>query len=162
MNKRTFIVEDSITVRMDLREALEDAGFDCVECASLAQARAALEVEMARTVEAALDALKGARNAEGAQLAPLLADFIARIEGLVASAEGEAQAQVAAIRDRFSRRMAELAPDAPGLEIARQRGFPALAVSPKGLKREQFDEAIADYIRLAIEDGDPGLLAAAL
>ncbi|MFM8756473.1 MAG: addiction module antidote protein, partial [Limnohabitans sp.] len=24
------------------------------------------------------------------------------------------------------------------------------------------DEAIADYIRLAIEDGDPGLLAAAL
>ena len=63
------------------------------------QARAALEVEMARTVEAALDALKGARNAEGAQLAPLLADFIARIEGLVASAEGEAQAQVAAIRD---------------------------------------------------------------
>ena len=42
MNKRTFIVEDSITVRMDLREALEDAGFDCVECASLAQARAAL------------------------------------------------------------------------------------------------------------------------
>jgi len=42
MNKRTFIVEDSLTVRMDLREALEDAGFDCVECASLAQARAAL------------------------------------------------------------------------------------------------------------------------
>ena len=42
MNKRTFIVEDSLTVRMDLREALEDAGFDCVECATLAQARAAL------------------------------------------------------------------------------------------------------------------------
>lgn len=42
MNKRTLIVEDSLTVRMDLREALEDAGFDCVECATLAQARAAL------------------------------------------------------------------------------------------------------------------------
>jgi len=42
MNKRTFIVEDSLTVRMDLREALEDAGFDCVDCATLAQARAAL------------------------------------------------------------------------------------------------------------------------
>ncbi|MDH0863431.1 response regulator [Mitsuaria sp. GD03876] len=42
MNKRTFIVEDSLTVRMDLREALEEAGFDCVECATLAQARAAL------------------------------------------------------------------------------------------------------------------------
>ncbi len=37
-----FIVEDSLTVRMDLREALEDAGFFCVECATLAQARLAL------------------------------------------------------------------------------------------------------------------------
>ncbi|OWQ93788.1 hypothetical protein CDN99_04930 [Roseateles aquatilis] len=42
MNARTFIVEDSLTVRMDLREALDDAGFDCIECATLAQARAAL------------------------------------------------------------------------------------------------------------------------
>jgi CheY-like chemotaxis protein len=46
MNKRTLIVEDSLTVRMDLREALEDAGFDCVECATLAQARAALAEAM--------------------------------------------------------------------------------------------------------------------
>lgn len=42
MKEKTFIVEDSLTVRMDLREALDDAGFDCVECATLAQARAAL------------------------------------------------------------------------------------------------------------------------
>lgn len=42
MNDKAFIVEDSLTVRMDLREALEDAGFDCIECASLAEARAAL------------------------------------------------------------------------------------------------------------------------
>lgn len=42
MNERTLIVEDSLTVRMDLREALDEAGFDCVECATLAQARAAL------------------------------------------------------------------------------------------------------------------------
>ncbi|MFN3778386.1 MAG: YicC/YloC family endoribonuclease [Brevundimonas aurantiaca] len=105
------------------------------------QARAALEVEMARTVEAALDALKGARNAEGAQLAPLLADFIARIEGLVASAEGEAQAQVAAIRDRFSRRMAELAPDAPGLE---ERIFlEAASLAAKADVREELDRLSA-------------------
>src|SRR4051812_5019510 len=37
-----FIVEDSLTVRMDLREALEEAGFEALECASLAAARAAL------------------------------------------------------------------------------------------------------------------------
>lgn len=42
MNDTAFIVEDSLTVRMDLREALEEAGFLCVECADLAQARAAL------------------------------------------------------------------------------------------------------------------------
>ncbi|MET0208760.1 MAG: response regulator, partial [Burkholderiaceae bacterium] len=42
MKERAFIVEDSLTVRMDLREALDDADFDCVECANLAQARAAL------------------------------------------------------------------------------------------------------------------------
>ncbi|UXH77353.1 response regulator [Roseateles amylovorans] len=41
-NEIAFIVEDSLTVRMDLREALEDAGFACVECATLAQARVAL------------------------------------------------------------------------------------------------------------------------
>jgi uncharacterized protein (TIGR00255 family) len=105
------------------------------------QARAALEAEMARTVEAALDALKGARNAEGAQLAPLLADFIARIEGLVASAEGEAQAQVATIRDRFSRRMAELAPDAPGLE---ERIFlEAASLAAKADVREELDRLSA-------------------
>ncbi|HEX2013001.1 MAG TPA: response regulator [Roseateles sp.] len=42
MSDCVFIVEDSLTVRMDLREALEHAGFDCVDCASLAAARAAL------------------------------------------------------------------------------------------------------------------------
>lgn len=42
MNDKAFIVEDSLTVRMDLREALEDAGFDCTECATLAEARLAL------------------------------------------------------------------------------------------------------------------------
>ncbi|MET0518718.1 MAG: response regulator, partial [Burkholderiaceae bacterium] len=39
MTDCVFIVEDSLTVRMDLREALEQAGFICVECESLAAAR---------------------------------------------------------------------------------------------------------------------------
>lgn len=37
--------------------------------------------------------------------------------------------------------------DAPGLEIARQRGIPAHEMSPKGLKREQFDEAVAAELK---------------
>lgn len=101
------------------------------------EARAALEGAMARTVEDALDALKGSRHAEGAQLSPLLLDFIARIEILVASAEGEAQAQIEAIRDRFGRRMAELAPDAPGLD---ERIFlEAAALAAKADVREELD-----------------------
>ncbi|MFN7128922.1 MAG: YicC/YloC family endoribonuclease [Brevundimonas sp.] len=105
------------------------------------EARAALEAAMARTVEAALDALKGSRHAEGAQLAPLLQDFISRIETLVASAEHEAGAQVEAIRDRFSRRMAELAPDAPGLE---DRIFlEAAALAAKADVREELDRLTA-------------------
>lgn len=47
---KAFIVEDSLTVRMDLREAMEDAGFACVECANLAQAREALAVGAPRLV----------------------------------------------------------------------------------------------------------------
>jgi DNA-binding response OmpR family regulator len=42
---RCLIVEDSLTVRMDLREAMSLAGFECSDCASLAAARAALAVQ---------------------------------------------------------------------------------------------------------------------
>ena len=105
------------------------------------EARAILEAAMAGTVEAALDALKTSREGEGAQLTPVLEEFIRRIEALVAQAESEATAQVAAIRDRFSRRMAELAPDAPGLE---DRIFlEAAALATKADVREELDRLTA-------------------
>ena len=75
------------------------------------EARSALEAAMAHTVEQALDALKASRQQEGALLAPVLEDFIARIETLTAQAESEAAAQVETIRERFTRRITELAPD---------------------------------------------------
>jgi phosphoribosylglycinamide formyltransferase-1 len=37
-------------------------------------------------------------------------------------------------------------PDAPGLEIARQRGFEAVEMPSKGVKREQFDVALIDCL----------------
>ena len=105
------------------------------------EARAILEAAMAGTVEAALDALKTSREGEGVQLTPVLEEFIRRIEALVAQAESEATAQVAAIRDRFSRRMAELAPDAPGLE---DRIFlVAAALATKADVREELDRLTA-------------------
>ncbi|MFN7112101.1 MAG: YicC/YloC family endoribonuclease [Brevundimonas sp.] len=105
------------------------------------EARAVLEAAMAGTVEAAMDALKASREGEGAQLTPVLEEFIRRIAALVAQAEGEAQAQVVAIRDRFSRRMSELAPDAPGLE---DRIFiEAAALATKADVREELDRLAA-------------------
>lgn len=105
------------------------------------EARAAVEEAMTRTVEEALDALKASRQNEGAQLTPVLDEFIARIEALVAQAEGEATAQVEAIRDRFTRRISELAPDAPGLE---DRIFlEAAALATKADVREELDRLTA-------------------
>ena len=104
-------------------------------------ARAAVEAAMAQTIEEALDALQASREREGAQLAPVLEDFIARIETLVASAEGEASAQIEAIRERFTRRISELAPDAPGLH---DRIFlEAAALATKADVREELDRLTA-------------------
>lgn len=42
MKPRVLVVDDSLTVRMDLGEAFETAGFECVLCSNVAEARAAL------------------------------------------------------------------------------------------------------------------------
>ncbi|WP_292023937.1 MULTISPECIES: YicC/YloC family endoribonuclease [unclassified Brevundimonas] len=105
------------------------------------EARSALEAAMAQTVEQALDALKASRQQEGALLAPVLEDFIARIETLTAQAESEAAAQVETIRERFTRRITELAPDAPGLD---ERIFlEAAALAAKADVREELDRLTA-------------------
>ncbi len=100
-------------------------------------ARAAVEAAMALTIDQALDALKLSRDREGGQLLPVITDFIDRIGSLTAGAETEASAQTGAIRDRFTRRMTELAPDAPGLE---DRIFlEAAAMATKADVREELD-----------------------
>ena len=101
------------------------------------EARAAVEAAIAVSIDQALDALKLSRDREGAQLLPVITDFIDRIAALVAQAETEAVAQTAAIRDRFARRMTELAPDAPGLE---DRIFlEAASLATKADVREELD-----------------------
>lgn len=105
------------------------------------ETRAAVEAAIAVTLGEALDALKISREREGAQLRPVIADFIDRIEGLVSRAEFEAAAQTTAIRDRFARRMTELVPDAPGLE---DRIFlEAAALATKADVREELDRLTA-------------------
>lgn len=106
-----------------------------------AEARAAVETAISASIDAALDALKASREREGEQLMPVITGFIDRIEALVADAEKEAGAQVEAIRERFTRRITELAPDAPGLE---DRIFlEAAALATKADVREELDRLTA-------------------
>ncbi|WP_332660441.1 YicC/YloC family endoribonuclease [Brevundimonas sp.] len=106
-----------------------------------ADARAAVEAAMAVTIDHALDALKLSRDREGGQLLPVVTDFIDRIDALTAQAETEAVAQTDAIRERFTRRMTELAPDAPGLQ---DRIFlEAAALATKADVREELDRLTA-------------------
>ena len=105
------------------------------------EARAVVEAAMAASIDQALDALKVSRDREGSQLLPVITDFIDRIAALTAQAETEAAAQTAAIRERFSRRMTELAPDAPGLE---DRIFlEAASLATKADVREELDRLAA-------------------
>jgi uncharacterized protein (TIGR00255 family) len=68
----------------------------------------AAEREMAASIGRTLDALKASRREEGAALAPILAGLIDRIEALTAQADAEAKDQPAIIKERFSRRIADL------------------------------------------------------
>lgn len=105
------------------------------------EARSSVEAAIAVTLDEALDALKLSREREGSQLRPVIVDFIDRIEAMVAIAEAEAGAQTLAIRERFTRRMTELAPDAPGLE---DRIFlEAAALATKADVREELDRLTA-------------------
>ncbi|NWE53413.1 YicC/YloC family endoribonuclease [Brevundimonas sp. P7753] len=105
------------------------------------EARTAVETAIAATIEQALDALKLSRQREGEQLTPVIRDFVGTIEALVARAELEASSQTEAIRERFTRRISELAPDAPGLE---ERIFlEAAALATKADVREELDRLTA-------------------
>ena len=105
------------------------------------EARAAVEAAMAVSIDDALEALKLSRDREGSQLLPVIVDFIDRIAALVVQAEAGAAAQTEAIRERFARRMTELAPDAPGLE---DRIFlEAASLATKADVREELDRLAA-------------------
>jgi len=110
------------------------------------EARAAVEAALAVSIDQALDALKLSRDREGQQLTPVITGFVDRIAALVAQAETEAVAQTDHIRDRFARRMTELAPDlsdlgAPGL--ADRIVLEIAALATKADVREELDRLTA-------------------
>ncbi len=104
------------------------------------QVRAAVEAAMASTLLAALDALKASRLAEGAALLPVLTAQMNRVADLVAAAEAEAAGQPVVIRDRFARRLKELAGEAASEERIIQE---AAAQAVKADVREELDRLTA-------------------
>jgi uncharacterized protein (TIGR00255 family) len=81
-----------------------------------AEIRAAVEQAMAQSLASAFDALKAARDGEGAALSGVLGGLVDRIAALTAASEIDAAAQPAILKDRFEKRMAELLADRTGLE----------------------------------------------
>jgi uncharacterized protein (TIGR00255 family) len=103
------------------------------------EAHAVVESAMAQSVVVALDALKTARLGEGATLAGLLAGFLDKIEGLVAAAEAQAAGQPRMIKQRFERRLVELAGEAATMDRIVQE---AAVMAVKADVREELDRLV--------------------
>ena len=102
--------------------------------------RAAVEQAMASSLLAAIDALRASRLSEGAALTPVLTGQVDRIGQLVAAAEVEAAGQPLMIRDRFARRLKELAGEAASEERIVQE---AAVQAVKADVREELDRLTA-------------------
>ena len=100
------------------------------------EALAALEAAMAVSIAAALDALLAARREEGQALSGVLGGLVDRIAELVGQAQGLALGQPTAIKERFERRMSELAGEAVSEDRIVQE---AAALAVKADVREELD-----------------------
>lgn len=100
------------------------------------EAQAALEAAIVGSIVLALDGLLTARREEGVALAGVLGGLVDRIEQLVGQAGDLAAGQPVAIKERFQRRMAELAGDAVSEDRVVQE---AAALAVKADVREELD-----------------------
>jgi len=119
---------------IEVADALEDP-----------EAKTALEAAMADSITAALDALLAARREEGQALNGVLFGLVDRIAELVSDAQGHAAGQPAAIKERFARRISELAGEAVGEDRIAQE---AAALAVKADVREELDR-LAGHIDAA-------------
>ncbi|MCI3133825.1 YicC/YloC family endoribonuclease [Phenylobacterium aquaticum] len=135
-----------------LRGVVEaEAGADDPEVLS------ALEAAMSASVAQAFDGLLAARREEGASLTGVLSGLIDKVEALVASAESVAGGQPAVIKERFARRMTELAGDSA--QVVDRIVVEAAAMAVKADVREELDRLtghIAAARTLMAADGGAG------
>lgn len=121
------------------------------------EAQASLERAMAASVGQALDALKAARDAEGAALSGVLTGLTEKIAQLTAQAGALADEQPAVLKARFERRMRELIGDPAGLDERIVQEAAAMAV--KVDVREELDRLaghVASARELLASDGPVG------
>lgn len=116
---------------LSLRGVIEAA--DAVEDP---EAQAELEAAMAASILTALDGLLTARREEGVALSGVLGGLVDRIEQLVGQAGELASGQPVAIKERFQRRMSELAGEAVSEERIVTE---AAAMAVKADVREELD-----------------------
>ncbi len=110
---------------------------DRPEEADSEEQKAAMEAAIGASIDQALSALVEARHDEGRQLVVLIEGFLDQITAGVDQAETEAATQTEAVRERFTRRMAELAADTPGLED--KIVIEAAALAARADVREELD-----------------------
>lgn len=100
------------------------------------ETRAAVEAAIAADIGRAMDALKIARQEEGAALQKVLAGLVEQIAGLADTADAEAVTQVRTIHDRVARKLTELAGEAATQERILQE---AATLALKADVREELD-----------------------
>lgn len=118
--------------------------------------RKALEAALAASVDRAFDALKAARDEEGAALQAVLGGLVDRIEALRAEADAEAASQGPALKERYARRVADLVGE--GVQALDDRILQEAALlAVKADVREELDrlKAHIDGARTLLSDGGP-------
>lgn len=108
---RGGVAEPRFDGLLSLRGVMEGAEDD-----EDAEARAPVEQAMGQSLVHALDALKSARDDEGAALNRVLGGLVDQIAALTRAAEVDAASQPTVLKERFEKRMAELLSDRAGLE----------------------------------------------
>jgi two-component system, NtrC family, sensor kinase len=173
MTGTILIVDDSLTVRMDLVEAFENAGFYPVPCASVAEARAAL-ITRAPIGAVVLDVMLP--DGDGVELAAEIrkADPASTIAILMLSSEAEVKDRVRALQTGADEYVGK--PYDRGYVVAKarelvrarraspaQRATTVLLVDDSVTFRESLREALeaAGYSVLAAPTGEEGLRTAA-
>jgi DNA-binding response OmpR family regulator len=174
MNKTILVVDDSLTVRMDLVEAFEAGGFRCVPCSTAAEARHVLSGDTVDTVDmVVLDILLPDGDGVDILIEVRRTPHLAKLPILVLSTEAEVRDRIRGLRTGADEYVGKpydtLYVVSRARELLRDRSAAAvpkptiLIIDDSLTFREHLRGAIesADYAVLLASSGEEGLRLAA-